>query len=107
MTREEMNAVSMTLSTAGSTPVIMTISHKGIWVDPNIEVNEAAQRVIEALEVHFQHSWKVARDEALEEAAKVAEFRIGCDEWSADTNSGYECASREIAAAIRALRNAE
>ena len=41
----------------------------------------------------------------LEEAAKVAEFRIGCDEWSADTNSGYECASREIAAAIRALRD--
>ena len=94
MTREEMNAVSMTLSTAGSTPVIMTISHKGIWVDPNIEVNEAAQRVIEALEVHFQHSRKVARGETLEEAARVAleEYR--------KSSSG-----EEIAAAIRALKD--
>lgn len=45
----------------------------------------------------------VLRAEALEEAAKVADGWVGCSEWSADTNSGYECASREIAAAIRAL----
>lgn len=40
---------------------------------------------------------------ALEEAAKVADGWVGCSEWNADTNSGYECASREIAAAIRAI----
>jgi hypothetical protein len=40
----------------------------------------------------------------MEEAAKVAEYRCGAAEWSADTNSGYECAAREIAAAIRALK---
>ena len=40
---------------------------------------------------------------ALEEAAKVADGWVGCSEWSADTNSGYECASRESAAAIRAM----
>ena len=38
----------------------------------------------------------------MEEAVKVAEGWVGCAEWSADTNSGYECASREIAAALRA-----
>lgn len=41
---------------------------------------------------------------ALEEAAKVADGWVGCPEWSPDTNSGYECASREIAASIRALK---
>lgn len=43
------------------------------------------------------------RAEALEEAARVAECRNGAAEWSVETNSGYECAAREIAAAIRAL----
>lgn len=45
-----------------------------------------------------------ALDLALEEAAKVAEYRSGSPEWSADTNSGYECAARTIAAAIRAMK---
>ena len=44
------------------------------------------------------------RNEVLEEAAKVAEYRCGSPEWSSDTNSGYECAAKEIAAAIRALK---
>lgn len=45
------------------------------------------------------------RDVVLEEAAKVAEYRVGSPEWSADTNSVYEFAAREIAANIRALKN--
>lgn len=40
----------------------------------------------------------------LEEAARVAEYRCGSPEWSVDTNSGYDCAAKEIAAAIRALK---
>ena len=44
------------------------------------------------------------RAEVLEEAARVAEYRCGASEWSAETNSGYECAAKEIAAAIRALK---
>lgn len=58
-------------------------------------------------EYHKQDFYNMAEPAialVLEEAAKVAEFRIGCDEWSADTNSGYECASREIAADIRKLK---
>jgi hypothetical protein len=47
------------------------------------------------------------RAETLEEAAKVAEYRCGSPEWSADTNSGYECAAKEIAAALRALKEKE
>jgi len=44
------------------------------------------------------------RAEALEEAARVAEYRCGSPEWSNDTNSGYECAAKEIAADLRALK---
>lgn len=45
------------------------------------------------------------RDAVLEEAARVAEYRCGSPEWSADTNSGYECAAKEISDDIRALKN--
>ena len=45
------------------------------------------------------------RAEVLEEAAGVAEYRCGSPEWSNDTNSGYECAAKEIAAKIRALKD--
>jgi hypothetical protein len=71
---------------------------------------------IEALRV-FNHEpggtspsawWGAAIDliraEALEEAARVAEYRCGSPEWSNDTNSGYECAAKEIAADLRALK---
>jgi hypothetical protein len=44
------------------------------------------------------------RAEVLEEAARVAEYRCGSPEWSNDTNSGYECAAKEIAADLRALK---
>lgn len=44
------------------------------------------------------------RADALEEAARVAEYRCGSPEWSNDTNSGYECAAKEIAADLRALK---
>ena len=44
------------------------------------------------------------RAETLEDAARLAEYRCGSPEWSNDTNSGYECAAKEIAAAIRALK---
>jgi len=63
----------------------------------------------------WRESWKwhlqsataaisLIRAETLEEAARVAEYRCGASEWSAETNSGYECAAKEIAANIRALK---
>ena len=64
------------------------------------------QLTLEDSEYHWS-DWRLEARAAiavvLEEAAKVADGWVGCSEWSADTNSGYECASREIAAAIRAL----
>lgn len=63
------------------------------------ELNEAAdelERMAAAIDL--------IRAEVLEEAARVAEYRCGSPEWSVDTNSGYDCAAKEIAAAIRALK---
>lgn len=61
---------------------------------------DSEQRIFEAAEAAID----LIRAEVLEEAARVAEYRCGASEWSAETNSGYECAAREIAADIRALK---
>lgn len=58
----------------------------------------------EHYEGHATAAIDLIRAETLEEAASVAEFRVGATEWSAETNSGYECAAREIAADIRAMK---
>ena len=69
---------------------------------------DSVQAFIDAAWPNYTPEAKVAIDliraEALEEAAKCAEYRCGSPEWSNDTNSGYECAAKEIAAAIRALK---
>jgi hypothetical protein len=65
-----------------------------------------------AYEYQLTSSWEhlaeaaidLIRAETLEEAAGVAEYRCGSPEWSNDTNSGYECAAKEIAADLRALK---
>ncbi len=75
--------------------------------------NELAQLVMQLYEKNWgvkdyglaRAAIALIRPATLEEAAEVAECRCGATEWSVETNSGYECATKEIAAAIRAMKD--
>ena len=93
---------------------VLRITATEIVVDPNVSVDDAARRVIEALQGYFnlaaEEQASRIRAEALEEAAKLAEAKG--DEWAtvwrnrfkADQHmEGKSAGADEIAAAIRAM----
>lgn len=80
--------------------VVMKITRDGVYINPDMAVDEAARKVIEAMQKHYAEGWRMARSEALEEAAKVCELSAD------DACYDYEDAAlRQAAAAIRAMKD--
>jgi uncharacterized lipoprotein YajG len=69
---------------------IMKLSSEGVWVDPNIHVNDAAKMVIAALDKHIKH----IVNSKLEEVATKAEqdFKAA---FGTDTCASWACWIRE------------
>ena len=53
--------------------VIMTLSKNGVVVDPDVPCDEAAQKVLEALDVYIKRMVQRAVEQEREACAKIAE----------------------------------
>ena len=62
--------------------IVMRIERDKIWVDPDVEVTEAAEKVLDAMR-HMMNGWyKQVWNEAIEAAAKLVEERFdSCEPW--------------------------
>lgn len=92
---QELKPNSIHFQTGEPTKCVMRIEADRIWVDPDIEVTEAASLVLQALEANIKRLVLAER----EACAKVCEDYTDNDRgaYSDDEGHGYECA-----AAIRA-----
>ena len=53
--------------------MVMSIERDRIWVDPDVEVTEAAQQVLKAMEAYIVNMVQIAVREEREACAKVCE----------------------------------
>lgn len=85
--------------------VVLRVTDKGIYVRPGMDVDEAAQIVIERFAGYFAQGWAKARQQAFEEAARVADgmWWQGRENLTSASYAAAKEVGDEIAAAIRAL----
>ena len=75
----------------GNETLVMTISDKGVWVNPELEVDDAAEKVIEALQNYILSVVKDAVLKEREECAQICEDHFSSDgDWCAKAIRGRE-----------------
>lgn len=77
-------------STQAIPETIMTISQKGVWVNPNVDVNDAAKAVIATLDEHIKRIVNGKLDEVAAKAEKDFKAAFG-----ADTCASWACWIRQ------------